>query len=103
MEVSRSSTATKPEEIPVSMPRSIHATAGRVRADSKAYVATVLVVVAITFGSAFAVSAVSQSAIGQLAGLPPFLAWLVAIAIDGATLVSALGIAAKRSRAHGGQ
>lgn len=79
-------------------PRSIHATAGRVRADSKAYVATVLIVVAITFGSAFAVSAVSQSAIGRLAGLPPYLSWLVAIAIDGATLVSALGIAAKRSR-----
>lgn len=87
----------------MSMPRSIHATAGRVRADSKAYVATVLVVVAITFGSAFAVSAVSQSAIGQLSGLPPFLSWLVAIAIDGATLVSALGIAAKRSRGQSTQ
>jgi uncharacterized membrane protein YhaH (DUF805 family) len=77
---------------------SIHSVAGRIRADSHAYVAAVLIVVAITFGAAFVVSAVSQAAIGRLAGLPPVLAWLVAIAIDGATLVSALGIAAKRSR-----
>ena len=72
--------------------------AGRVRADGRGYTAVTLAATAITFAAGWGVSAIAQSSIGVLAGLPPALSFLVPVAIDGALLSNGLAVASKAAR-----